>query len=346
MTLSKILLIGGVATTVTIAGWGAYLAWDNFKDQDTLGETVLGGSQLLLEEMRDPKTKASLLASCDKPQTFANKLAILEAKIELLNEGKEAMIEAENAPPILPDLVEESMKAGKEKQEKMLDDMRNEIQDEMHNLPKINGDPSDAAVEKAAKEYEEYRNLPGLGGGPSIAEHEAMVEEFRQAKLKEGDILSVPELLPEAGDILFVPELPPETNDNIELPLPGTEGEIPPLPELGDRSDVDKIESYEKDLALELAKLKTTCDNYVKKEAPVVISNRCEDACKKYSQCAGFTEGATVTDQQDAYDGCMEECAKWADSTKICINTKPIKAAMDCMNLSVCAMKEYNGGVK
>jgi hypothetical protein len=96
-------------------------------------------------------------------------------------------------------------------------------------------------------------------------------------------------------------------------------------------------------LAIELAKLKTTCDNYVKKETPAVISNRCEDACNKYSQCAGFTDGATKTDQQDAYDSCMEECVKWADSTKVCINKKPINKAVDCMNLSVCAMKEYGG---
>ncbi|MCX6712091.1 MAG: hypothetical protein NT041_00170, partial [Candidatus Vogelbacteria bacterium] len=250
MTLSKILLIGGVATTVTVAGWGAYLAWDNFKDRDTLGETVLGGSQLLLDEMKDPKTKASLLASCKKPQRFADKIAILEAKMELLKEGKEAMIEAENAPPPLPDLVEESIKAGKEKQEKMLDDMRNEIQDEMHNLPKINGDPYDADVEKAAKEYEEYRNLPGLDGGPSIAEHEAMVEEFRQAKLKAGDILLVPELPAEdwkGGNILDVPEI--DSENEWELPLPKTEEEVPPL-EIEEKARLDKINGYEKDLAL------------------------------------------------------------------------------------------------
>jgi len=304
------------------------------------------------------------LASCDNPQRFADKIKILEAKMELLEEGKNTLIEAENAPPVLPDLVEESMKAGKENQEKIFDQMRDEIQDEMRNLPKINGDPSDAAVEKAAKEYEEYRNLPGLGGTPSIAEreamealpglgdtpsiaeHNAMVEEFRQ--VREGDILSVPELLP-------------ETSNDFELPLPETEGMIPPLelqgdnevpesevplPELGDQSDIDKINGYEQELAIELAKLKATCDNYVKKEAPAAISKTCPDACTKYKKCAGFTDGATATDQQDAYDGCMEECAKWADSTKICINKKPISVAADCMNLSVCAMAEYSGMLK
>ncbi len=72
-------------------------------------------------------------------------------------------------------------------------------------------------------------------------------------------------------------------------------------------------------------------------------SNSCIDVCTKYKKCASYTDGATIEDQQDAYDSCSEECNKWADSTKICINKKPINTTIDCMNLSVCAMKEYMG---
>ncbi|MEI6597206.1 MAG: hypothetical protein WCL13_03290, partial [bacterium] len=146
----------------------------------------------------------------------------------------------------------------------------------------------------------------------------------------------IPELPPLPGEEEFIPELPP---------LPGEEGYIPPLPDLnGEKNELtilDKINAIEEKIVSELNSLKSLCDKEEKKE---IISASCIDACKKYSDCAGYTEDATKEDKKDAYDSCMIECAKWSDKTKICINKKPITAPIDCENLGFCALPEYGGG--
>ena len=139
-------------------------------------------------------------------------------------------------------------------------------------------------------------------------------------------------------------------------PTPGSDADLAPveeefIPKLGAQpleidptpgnTAIDKINYVEKEIIAELNSLKSLCDKEGKKE---IISTSCVDACKKYSDCASYTEGATKEDLQDAYDSCFEECQKWSDKTKICINKKPIAAPIDCENLGFCALSEYGGG--
>lgn len=70
-------------------------------------------------------------------------------------------------------------------------------------------------------------------------------------------------------------------------------------------------------------------------------STSCDDVCDSYGTCAGFTEEITTADIEEAKTSCKQECAKWSDETKKCITKQPIKAPMDCSNLSMCALKEY-----
>jgi len=111
-----------------------------------------------------------------------------------------------------------------------------------------------------------------------------------------------------------------------------------------DSSIMGKMYGLEEQIKATLNNLKSICEK--KDEAPQqkeVISDSCDSACKKYSDCAGFTEDATKQDQQDAYDSCMEECKSWSKETVICINKKSIKNPADCGYLSQCALKEYGG---
>lgn len=112
----------------------------------------------------------------------------------------------------------------------------------------------------------------------------------------------------------------------------------------GDYTTVlDKINIIEEEINSKLNNLKTLCD---KEKKPKEVSGKCEDACKKYSECTHYTEDTTPADWQDAYDSCMIECADWSDKTKICINKQAIKSVDDCTNLSMCALAEYKDVLK
>ncbi|HMS91346.1 MAG TPA: hypothetical protein PKC87_03945, partial [Candidatus Absconditabacterales bacterium] len=159
-----------------------------------------------------------------------------------------------------------------------------------------------------------------------------------------------------------VPPLPDIDPENIQMipdnttPRPGSEipelsSDVPPLPDIDPENIqmipdnttlLDKINELEKEIIKELNSLKSLCDD----EGEDIISNSCDAACKKYSECTHYTEDTTAQDRKDAYDSCMIECAKWSDKTKICINKKPIKTVMDCANLSICALSEYSNAVE
>ncbi|HNU95840.1 MAG TPA: hypothetical protein PKH95_00325, partial [Candidatus Magasanikbacteria bacterium] len=116
--------------------------------------------------------------------------------------------------------------------------------------------------------------------------------------------------------------------------------EVPELPEIvieDSKSVFDQIDEIEQQIITEINNLKSLCDE------DEVISDSCPEACKKYGDCARYTEDVTEQDIQDAYDSCMEECVNWSKETVICINKKPIKKPLDCRDLSFCALPEYGG---
>ena len=77
-------------------------------------------------------------------------------------------------------------------------------------------------------------------------------------------------------------------------------------------------------------------------EEPITRTG-CQIPCEKYKKCAGYGDDATAGDTQEAYNSCMEVCQGWSDSTITCINQKSINNPADCMHLSNCALKEYQG---
>lgn len=71
----------------------------------------------------------------------------------------------------------------------------------------------------------------------------------------------------------------------------------------------------------------------------------CRKACLKYKDCAGYTEGAGPQDQEDAYNSCMQECVHWSAPTRSCINSKTISKPSDCLVMTQCALREYQGTI-
>ena len=150
----------------------------------------------------------------------------------------------------------------------------------------------------------------------------------------------------------FIPELPEINEDNIIVePIPGSE-----VPELSDGNYFDntkneipklpvlpEIENIERQIVEKLIALKSLCEdeknNSNEKE---IISNSCNEACKKYSDCASYTEDVTEVDIKDAFDSCMEECVKWSEKTVICVNKKQIKNPADCQVMTFCVLPEYD----
>lgn len=334
MNLPKTILIGGVTTAVVVAGAGIYFALDN--PQTLSAESLLVDYQELLEEMRDSKTKNSLLDNCENPQKFADQIQALEEKLDTLKKKKINLIntadKADNDEWIPPLPGSEPLEFDKPAPEET---------DEW--IPPIPGsevpdlDPQSSSDEPASTDQKEW--IPPLPGS----------ETPDLVPLSEAD-------KPASADKdEWIPPLP--ESEPLDLtPTPGSDSDLAPveeefIPKLGAQpleidptpgnTVIDKINYIEKEIIAELNSLKSLCDKEEKKE---IISTSCVDACKKYSDCASYTEGVTKEDLQDAYDSCFEECQKWSDKTKICINKKPITAPIDCENLSFCALPEYGGG--
>lgn len=167
---------------------------------------------------------------------------------------------------------------------------------------------------------------------------ENKLDILRQRKNDLSNEENSEDYIPRPGDQPLDLIEPASDNEGSEdyIPRPGDQ----PL-DLIEPTTLDEINIIEAEIVTELNNLKSVCDEKDKKEEKV-ISTSCVDACKKYYDCAGYTEGSTRQDQQDAYDGCFEECAKWSDETKICINKQEIKTVTDCSNFSICALGEYS----
>lgn len=304
MNLPKTILIGGI-TTAVVAGVGIYFALDN--PQKLNAESLLVDYQELLEEMRDPKIKNSLSGDCENPQKFANQIQALEEKLDILKKKKINLINTADKADNdewIPPLPESEP----------LEFDKPAPEETQEWIPPLPGsetpdlDPSPDSDEPVAIDKDEW--IPPLPGS------------------------EMPDLEPTPGS---------DTNSALVekefIPRPGSQ--VPEFDPTPGNTAIDRINYLEKEIIAELNSLKSLCDKEEKKE---IISTSCVDACKKYSDCASYTEGATKEDLQDAYDSCFEECQKWSDKTKICINKRQINAPIDCENLGFCALSEYGGG--
>ncbi|MFH0857130.1 MAG: hypothetical protein V1848_00065 [Candidatus Magasanikbacteria bacterium] len=85
--------------------------------------------------------------------------------------------------------------------------------------------------------------------------------------------------------------------------------------------------------------------NYETKETEekYVGEATCESACTKYVDCARYGDDETEQDLVDAYDTCMIECKNWSEETLKCMAPVQIKEAQDCMPLTMCGLKQYEG---
>ena len=304
MTLPKTILIGGVTTAVVVAGAGIYLAQNNSKTQSP--ESLLVDYQELLEEMRDSKTKDKLSSNCGNQQKFNNQIQALEEKLDILKKKKINLINTADKADN-----DEWIPPLPGSEPLEFDKPTPEETGEW--IPPIPGsevpdlDPTPSSDKPASTDQDEW--IPPLPGSEPL--------DLTPTPGSDADSAPVEEE--------FIPKLGAQ-------PL-----EIDPTP---GNTAIDKINYIEKEILAELNNLKSLCD----KEKKEIISTSCVDACKKYSDCASYTEGATKEDLQDAYDSCFEECQKWSDKTKICINKKQINAPIDCENLGFCALSEYGDG--
>ncbi len=322
MTLPKMSLILGSA--VVAVGAGAYVMWGNNPEQGGGGEILLGNYQDLLEDLKDSKTKDKLSVSCEKPEKFDSQIKDLEDRLKELQDKKNELLDS---IPKLPDIKDEDIVI---------------IDSESQALELSDGDYSDRVPVLPEISDDSIEIVPEVGS--------------QLPELSDGDYSDQVPVLPEISDdsIEIVPKpgsQPPELSDgDYSDPRPGSQvpelsdgnyfNEIPELPEISEHdggSIFDQIDETEQQIIAEINNLKSLCD---KEE---IVSTSCPEACKKYSDCAEYTEGVTKEDIKDAYDSCMEECVKWSDKTKICINKKKIREPLDCRDLSFCVLPEYGG---
>ncbi|RJQ34289.1 hypothetical protein C4566_02295 [Candidatus Parcubacteria bacterium] len=152
----------------------------------------------------------------------------------------------------------------------------------------------------------------------------------------------VPEL---TSDVPPLPDIDPESIIIEEVPgsqVPELTSDVPPLPDINEADIIDpneyifQIEEHEQKINNILQELKNICQ-----EEEKIISDKCSDACQRYKDCAAYTEDATPTDLNDAYDTCMEECATWSKEIIKCINAIDIKTPNDCVSFVNCQLPQF-----
>ena len=313
MTLPKIILILGGAATM--AGVGAFLMWGDSPNQSSGEAALLKDYQEFLEDLKNDNTEKNLSGSCDKPEKFASQIKDLEDRLKDLQDRKNDLL---NSVPKLPDIKDEDIII-----------IESEPRPGSELLELSDGDYSDPIPGSQVPELLDYypNNDPRPGSEPP-----ELLDYYPNNDPRPGS--QVPDLSdgdysdPRPGSQV------PEMSDGNYF------NEVPELPEIvieDSKSVFDQIDEIEQQIITEINNLKSLCDE------DEVISDSCPEACKKYGDCARYTEDVTEQDIQDAYDSCMEECVNWSKETVICINKKPIKKPLDCRDLSFCALPEYGG---
>lgn len=104
------------------------------------------------------------------------------------------------------------------------------------------------------------------------------------------------------------------------------------------------MEIYEQKINNILNILKNLCkDNKNEINKPKIVSDKCEDACKRDKICNSYTENVTKDDLEDGYNTCMEECLNqsWSKSMIKCINSIEIKNPNDCVKFVECRLPQF-----
>lgn len=66
----------------------------------------------------------------------------------------------------------------------------------------------------------------------------------------------------------------------------------------------------------------------------------CDKACRRYSDCAAYTEGVGAADIEDAYLSCLELCPTWTDEQRNCVASTVINSPMDCAKQTACVLPQ------
>ncbi|MFA5211135.1 MAG: hypothetical protein WC414_01355 [Patescibacteria group bacterium] len=323
MSIGKIF---SIISGISIIAISAFLFLPETKKDTDFPESLLSDYDKLLNDI-------SAINNCDNPKIIANTIKDFENRLEDLQTRKNKIIESEkesNFIPELPEINEDNIIVEPIPGSEVPELSDGNYFDQVPELPEINED--NIVVEA----------IPG-------SETPELLDYYPNNDPRLGS--EVPELS-DGNYFDQVPELPEINEDNIIVePIPGSE-----VPELSDGNYFDntkneipklpvlpEIENIERQIVEKLIALKSLCEdeknNSNEKE---IISNSCNEACKKYSDCASYTEDVTEVDIKDAFDSCMEECVKWSEKTVICVNKKQIKNPADCQVMTFCVLPEYD----
>ncbi len=188
---------------------------------------------------------------------------------------------------------------------------------------------------------------------PDISPESIIVEEVPGSQVPEltPDVPPLPDIEVEVVDNEFIPELPEIKPGRPGSEAPELSSDAPPLPEISDADIIDpnesiyRIDESGRKIKEILESLKLLCQEEAQaavQKKP--ISDKCSDACQRYKACAAYTEDATPTDIQDAFDTCMEECGSWPREMVKCINSYEIKAPNDCVEFLNCHLPQFYEG--
>lgn len=75
-------------------------------------------------------------------------------------------------------------------------------------------------------------------------------------------------------------------------------------------------------------------------EANATEPGNCDTACRRYSDCASYTEGAGQADIEDAYQSCLQLCPSWSDEQRNCVANTAINSAADCARQTACVLSQ------
>ena len=333
-----------IAIGAIVIGLGSYFAWDNWlkpSSSDT-PDAIVNDYRDLLDFAEALKVTAGV--NCQDKGGINKQIKSLEDRLSQLQERRKNWLEnVPKLPDVEPELIENSDAFNIPGSEVP------ELTSDVPPLPEI--DPNNIEIiETPIKPGSEVPELtPNVPPLPDvkievIGEPSEYIPEMPEINTgRPGS--EVPEL---TSDVPPLPEIDSDSIEIIDSPgIPGSEipeltSDVPPLPEISEDAIIDpneyifQMDDYEQKIQALLQELKDLC-----KEDPKVTSDKCSDACKRYKDCAAYTEDVTEVDLIDAYDTCMEECITWPQEKIKCINAITIKAPNDCVSFVNCQLPQH-----
>lgn len=341
MNTSQKIIVG--AAVVAITGGGLFALWNRYADpvktvSPTNPEGIVADFAKLLNRVEELYQRVG--ENCDAAESVNHELAFLEKELADLSKRKQAWLDA--VPP-LPEM----------KVEVALDDKPGSQTPELDNT----------AYQNLNKPKKEIPPLPDLNPqvvsesrpGSEVPDLDETAYRYPIPPLPNIEVETAPE--DKMYQDRYIPEVPEISQVN-DSRRPGSEvpeltSGVPPLPDIGNVTVIDSSEpiyqmaSYEHKIKTLLGAIKDLCKKEEPKaivsDKPKVISDKCEDACRRDKACAAFTEGVTPSDLQDAYDTCMEECLNqpWPKEMIKCMNSVEIKKPNDCVQFIQCQLPQF-----